>query len=142
MSIGRILVGVDGSSFSAAALRWAADLATDLDAEVVAVHAAGLLTEVSAGEPVPTVTHHAEVVAALHQWCEPLRAAGVPHREITSDGPPTLVLLRVAAERDADLIVVGTRGRGGAPGLLLGSTSHQVLQLSDRPVTVVPTPAV
>jgi len=138
MAIARILVGVDGSTYSAGALAWAAELAGALDAEVIAVHGAGLLSDLHEGAPTPTAGHHGELVAAVHRWCRPLREAGARHREVVADGPPTLVILRVAAERDADLVVVGTRGRGGAPGLLLGSTSHQVLQLSDRPVTVVP----
>jgi nucleotide-binding universal stress UspA family protein len=50
-------------------------------------------------------------------------------------------ILEVADEIDADAIIVGTRGRGGIKSLLLGSVSHAVVQHADRPVLVIPSPA-
>jgi len=50
-------------------------------------------------------------------------------------------ILAVAAETDADVIVLGTRGRGSVKAWLLGSVSHAVVQQSDRAVLVVPSPA-
>lgn len=47
-------------------------------------------------------------------------------------------ILRMAADVDADLVVLGTRGLGGVKSLMLGSTSHAVLHHADRPVLVVP----
>ena len=52
-----------------------------------------------------------------------------------------MALLAAADEEDADLIVVGSRGLGGFPQLLLGSTSTQLAQHSSRPVTIVPSGA-
>ncbi len=54
--------------------------------------------------------------------------------------PPAEALVHVADERDARVIVVGTRGESPLRGALLGSTPHKLLQLSDRPVLVVPGP--
>ena len=54
------------------------------------------------------------------------------------DGPPVDVLLRAANEVEASLVVVGRRGTGGRPELLLGSTAHQVVEHSTCPVLVVP----
>jgi nucleotide-binding universal stress UspA family protein len=59
-------------------------------------------------------------------------------RRIIEHGDPVSVLLRIAQAEAADLIVVGSRGIGGHPGLLLGSTSTQVAQRADRPVVIVP----
>jgi nucleotide-binding universal stress UspA family protein len=50
-------------------------------------------------------------------------------------------ILGVAAEVDADIIAMGTRGRGGLRSFFLGSVSHAVLQHADRAVLVVPSPA-
>jgi nucleotide-binding universal stress UspA family protein len=50
----------------------------------------------------------------------------------------TFAILRVAREIDADVIVLGTRGRGGVKSYLLGSVSHEVTQHADRAVLVVP----
>lgn len=56
-------------------------------------------------------------------------------------GPPADAIVRVAAVRDADHIVVGSRGVGRARGLF-GSVAHDVLHLADRPVVVIPEKAV
>jgi nucleotide-binding universal stress UspA family protein len=52
---------------------------------------------------------------------------GQAAREIVAD----------AHERDAGVIVMGSRGRGDLAGVVLGSTAHKVIHLSDRPVLVV-----
>lgn len=141
MAIERILVGVDGSDDSRHALEWAVDLAGRLDAEVVAVHALGMLEQLDpGGEPVPTASHREEIVRVFEQeWCAPLDAAdGVRSRRVIEDGPPAMVLLRVADRDGVDLIVVGSRGVGGFDELLLGSTSTQVMHHTQVPVTVIP----
>lgn len=141
MPIERILIGVDGSDDSRRALEWAVELAGPLGAEVVAVHALGLLEQLEPdGEPVPTASHRAEIVRVFEQeWCAPLdSAAGVCSRRLVEDGPPAMVLLRVAEQDDVDLVVVGSRGIGGFDELLLGSTSTQVMQHAPVPVTVIP----
>jgi nucleotide-binding universal stress UspA family protein len=53
------------------------------------------------------------------------------------DGRPARVIADVADREDADLVVVGRRGRGGIAELLLGSVSHELTHHCDRPVIVV-----
>ncbi len=135
----RILVGVDGSRTSQDALAWAVDLAAACGAEVVAVHAVGLLESIG-GDPVPSNQHRDEIARMFEDvWCSPLQER--PHvasRTLLEDGPPTMVLLRVAAAEEVDLLVVGSRGAGGFPDLLLGSTSTGLAQHAPVPVTIVP----
>ena len=140
MAIERIVVGVDGSQNSRRALEWAADLAARLQAEVVAVHAVGLLSKVDeGGPPVPSYAHRDEVRERFERdWCAPLDGAGVGDRRLLVDGNPVAVMLAVAEEEDADLVVMGSRGLGGFPELLLGSSSHQVAEHARRPVVIVP----
>ena len=135
----RIVVGIDGSEDSRRALDWAILLASQFGAEVVAVHAIGLLAHLSEGPPVPSHSHLDELRTLFEsEWCAPLTASGVPHRLSMLDGPPVPVLLAASDRESADLIVVGSRGTGGFAELLLGSTSHQVAEHSRRPVLVVP----
>lgn len=135
-----IVVGIDGSGDSDAAVRFAADLARGLDAEVVAVHALGLLDQLEPGGPrVPTQPHRDEIRDKVEgAWTRPLADAGVRHRAALHDGNPVDVVLDVADDVGADLVVVGSRGVGGSPIQLLGSTSTQVAQQARCPVAIVP----
>jgi len=135
-----IVVGVDGSADSAAAVRFTADLAAALGAEVVAVHALGLLDQLEPGGPkVPTQPHRDEIAAKVEgEWTSPLAEAGVTHRALLQDGNPVDVVLQAVEQEGADLVVLGSRGIGGSPIQLLGSTSTQVAQQAPCPVTIVP----
>ena len=57
------------------------------------------------------------------------------------DGSIAQTVLTVAQDADADIIVLGTRGLSGVKSFLLGSVSHAVVQIADRPVLVVPSEA-
>lgn len=142
MKLERILVAVDGSTNSAAAVEWAAAFASTVGAEVVAVHALGLLEQLEPGLRVPSEPHRDEIREQFETaWCAPLDRRQVGSRRLLRDGNAISVLLAEAEREDVDLIVVGSRGFGGYPAQLLGSTSTQVAQQSTRPVVIVPTPA-
>jgi len=133
-----LVVGVDGSPHARRALAWALDLAGAVGARVVAVHALGLLAQLG-GEAVPTASHRQELTRLFEeQWCAPLRDAAVEHRTLLVDGNPVTALLAAAEHEDGAVIVVGSRGSGGFPGLQLGSTSHQLVQHAHVPVVVIP----
>jgi nucleotide-binding universal stress UspA family protein len=138
VSIRRLLVGVDGSANSLAAAAWAAELASCSGAEVIALHVLGLLERFGpGGTPVPVESHLGEIREKFEKdWCAPL--AGTSFRAELRYGSPVGVLLETADELAADLIVLGSRGIGGFPELLLGSTSSQVTQHSKRAVLIVP----
>lgn len=128
----RVLVGVDDSPRSARALAWAVDHARRRDAVLVPVTVRGQERRRSESD---LVEQDAEAVAAL-------RAAAVQAGAEPSAVEPEVRCGHaahelVAAAAEADLLVVGTRGRGGFATLLLGSTTHQVAGHAACPVVVV-----
>ncbi|HEY8545607.1 MAG TPA: universal stress protein [Acidimicrobiales bacterium] len=138
MAEDRIVVGIDGSPVAREALRWAIRLASRLRGEVVAVHALGLLEPLH-GDLVPAHRHIDEIREVMdHDWCASLTRGAVPHRTIVREGHPVDVLGAVAVEEGARLLVVGSRGRGDTPALVLGSTSLALLREAPVPVLVVP----
>jgi nucleotide-binding universal stress UspA family protein len=135
----RICVGVDGSSASQSALRWAAAQAAAHNAELVVVHAydwrvVGARAQIGgAVADLAKATADGVVAAAAEQ----ARAAapGVTVRGEAVLGSPGHVL--VNASTDYDLIVLGSRGHGGFASLLLGSVSQHVATHAAGPVVVV-----
>lgn len=138
METTRIVVGMDGSATSREALRWAVSLGEVIGAEVLAVHAVGLLEELHEPDETakPRQTRLRDLVEQA--WYAPLARARCPVRIEVRDGHPVDVLLAVAGEQHADLLVVGSRGVGENPALALGSTSLRLLQAAEMPVLVVP----
>ena len=135
----RILVAVDHSEMSDRAVLAARDLAVLSNGEVWLLHLReremGLKTGVLVPNE-PTEEANAEVSASV----EVLTQAGVKaHGKVrnTIFGYAAREIVSYAKQVDADVIVMGSRGRGDMAGLLLGSTAHKVIHLSDRPVLVV-----
>lgn len=139
--VDRLLVGVDGSTNSLEAVTWAATLARATGAEVVALHALGLLAHLEEGAaPEPVERNQEEIARRLDtEWCAPLRRASVAFRTMMRYGPPARVVLEEAEGLDVDLVVVGSRGHSERVNLL-GSTSAHVANHCSKPVLVVPLP--
>jgi nucleotide-binding universal stress UspA family protein len=144
---GTIVVGVDGSDGSRAALRWALEEAALRGARLEAVVTWQVPTYAYAGVAVmPPLAELAEAASAsLEEAIAAVTtelgdtAAGVEIERVVLEGPAAGLL--VERSRDADLLVVGSRGYGGFRGLLLGSVSHQCASHAHCPVVVVPTHA-
>lgn len=137
-----ILVGVDGSPESDRAAAFATKLAIQLDADVVAAHAVGLL-DVWPEHPESGEHHdsHEHVTGLMEgPWTDGIRRLGLQPRIVLLDGPPARVLLELADEIDASFIVVGSRGAGQAEVFALGDTSTKLAHQSARPVLIVPAP--
>lgn len=122
--------------------------AVDLDDPVSSVlyHAVGLavaagarltiVAAVKAGADVPDAEARLE---RLFAQTAPYDATPMLEPEVcATPGSPLDVILQVADARDAGLIVAGTHARGGLARLLLGSTSHELLQRTHRPLLLVP----
>ncbi|WP_433716041.1 universal stress protein [Nocardia sp. CA-084685] len=138
---GPVVVGVDGSPVGEAAIAAAFAQASERDAELVAVHAwSDLNVGAFAGTnylEVPIVdleiAEHALLAERLAGWQEKYPDVTVT-RKVSVLGPRGLL---GKWSEFAQLIVVGSRGRGGFRGLLLGSTSNWLVQHADCPVMVV-----
>jgi nucleotide-binding universal stress UspA family protein len=76
-------------------------------------------------------------VAFEKEWCEPLGTARVSYTTRMEEGRAATEIVRVADEVEADVVVMGRRGRGGVAELLLGSVSHEVAQHCKRPVMLI-----
>jgi nucleotide-binding universal stress UspA family protein len=135
----RVVVGVDGSESSAHALGWAVEEARLRGAQLEVVHA----WEVPYAAEFTFVgdAYDATQRSAVHIVDQMLVSAGLEPDDVERtvvQSSPVLALTDAAAR--ADVVVVGSRGRGGFTGLLLGSVSHQVTRHADSPVVVVPDP--
>lgn len=141
-----IVVGVDGSEHSLAALRWAVAEARTRDVDLVVVHAwqypYGAAIGSMPGEAA-AVRHELmdelgdDARAVVEQALEAVAAetAGLTVSTEVVEGSAGSVL--VEAADGAELLVVGSRGRGGFTGLLLGSTGRYCAHSAPCPVVIV-----
>ncbi|GAA0567074.1 universal stress protein [Actinomadura livida] len=137
---GPVVVGVDGSAASLEAIALAFTEADLRGAELVAVAAWPAEVEIGPAPLLDTGSLREFAAERLDRLVAPLRDKypGVRVRTEVVTGRPREVLLGAAA--DARLVVVGSRGRGGFRGLLLGSVSHALLHHADAPVAVAHAP--
>lgn len=139
MSVRTIVVGADDSPQAAAAIDWVASLASDLGATVTAVHVfepLDHLGDVRAGTSFSDVAY--EMKQNLDDvWAQPLRHAGVEYDTHVGEGKASEVIVGVADDRSADLIVLGARRLGALKAAVLGSTSRNVMALTRIPVTII-----
>ena len=139
MSTQRIVVGVDGSECSQQALEWALDEATLRGAQVDVVCAWAPPVMAYAAVPVVMPYDPTELEGAARTTVDTMVAEtgrrDVNVEKIVALGSAASTLLDVA--KGADLLVVGSRGRGGFSGLLLGSVSQAVSHHAPCPVVIV-----
>ena len=135
-----VVVGVDGSEQARVAVLEAAAQAERLSAPLRVVCAVPQYSGSLAWVPAPMDRDalFADIRAQLQAGTEWIRSH-FPHLTVETqlvDGSPVDIL--VEASRHVELVVVGTRGRGGFTGMLLGSTSDGILHHAKGPVMVVP----
>jgi nucleotide-binding universal stress UspA family protein len=132
----RFVVGIDGSEQSREALRWALGQArlTGASVDMVTVWQYPVSYTLSVlGEDLGLETEAKKLLSeALSQVSDD--AAGVAIRKLAGEGPPAKVLLETA--KDADLLVIGSRGRGGFASAVLGSVSLACVLHARCPVLV------
>lgn len=133
----RIIVGVDGSKNSLAALRWARDNARADDTIIaISVWTIPAITGFE-GATASFEGFGASAQQVLDLALEEIGAGGDPRISTeVREGHSGAVL--IAASEDADLVVVGARGHGGFAALVLGSVATHVVHHARCPVVVVP----
>lgn len=160
--MGRVIVGVDGSENARRALRWAIEEARQRGAELHIVHALRPLHRTSSDrsaiaaasigstrylDPGPDQAkreqdHQNARNESLGRIEQALKRIGADVSDLTVEKHPVVgvhperALIEVAHE--ADLLVVGSRGRGAVAGRLMGSVSRACVEHANCPVVVIP----
>ena len=135
---GKIVVGIDGSKSAEAALHWALGEARLRGARLEVLYG-WHIPYLAAMPTAPPVIDRGELQReAEHLLADTLASADTNDVEVVAKAvasPGAMALIERSG--DADLVVVGSRGRGGFAGLLLGSVSQQVVAHAHCPVVVV-----
>lgn len=135
-----ILVATDGSEAAEAAVSHAIDLAASLEADVTVVAVLETRTGYDNAIVDPETVDEQRRKRA-QSWLEAADSragdTGVTLETTIRSGVPHEEILAVAADRDVDVVAVGSEGRSSFKGALLGSTVDRVVRLADRPVFVV-----
>ena len=138
LSTHEILIATDGSAGASVAVDQGVWLAKMLDAKVTFVAVARAPYSIL-GDPYYQRALTADLAKARAAIADAILAAEerrVPYETEILEGSPADKILEVATARGADLIVIGSRGRGAITGTILGSVSSDVVHRSDRPVLV------
>ena len=143
----RIVVPTDFSTCAEQAWALAQRLGGALGSELVLVH---VLVEAPLWSEGPfTMDRAREVFEAartwagerLEEWAAGARGKGLTARLALRTGAPHEEIVALATDERADLVVIGTHGRGGVNRVLLGSVADRVVRLAPCPVLTVREPA-
>ncbi|MGH9353464.1 MAG: universal stress protein [Terriglobia bacterium] len=127
----RILLCTDFSKCAGTALKYALSLAQEYNAELTLLHVVEDFPEEKSRVVMEEARQKLEalVPADARNWCSAKAAVRV--------GKPYEEIIQVAVEQQADVAVLGVRGRSAADLAIFGSTTHRVLQLGPCPVLAV-----
>lgn len=134
---GSVVVGVDGSPHSDAAVEWAADYAVAHHAPLCLLHAAGDLGDNLIPFKVDAREMQAKASRPITDRARQLVAERAPELTVTVEAPFADARHALVELRGAAMVVIGTRGRGPLASRLLGSVSQAVVAHASCPVTVV-----
>ena len=139
MKLKKILVPVDGSEYSRRATAYAAEMAKITDGEIMLMHCHKSFPMVL-GEPYLQNAIN-KILKKSEKLLEPFRKilseAGIEYSEKILESPAAKAICETAKIENADMIVMGSRGRNDLEGLLLGSCTHRVLKTAPCPVLVI-----
>lgn len=138
--IQKLLLPTDGSEHAERTVRYAVNLAKMSGAAVVALYAFNppiTLRRQGAMMEEFRASLEEEAKEIIAEVGERLRAEGLQVTTLAVEGPAAEAILRAAEDEKPDLIVMGSRGSGGFPGLPLGGVAERVVRMSPVPVLVV-----
>jgi nucleotide-binding universal stress UspA family protein len=136
----RILVPTDFSESARNALRYGASFAREYKAELLVLHVVESAAIGYANDlfPVPMADVFREVTTYARNELQALvteeRAKGIQVEELVVQGRPSAEIIRVAREREVDMIVLGAHGKGVLDQALFGSTTERVVRKAPCPV--------
>ncbi len=140
---GRILVTLDGSTFSEQTLPYARAFARAFDSELMllCVPAVPESEKYRAPASVIQAIRNKEVASMkkfLNSVADTLKADGFSVRTLVTGSYPAKTIVEIGKRETVDLILISSQGRGGLDLLFTGSVAQQVVQLSETPVFIVP----
>lgn len=136
----RILAALDFSACSRAALRWAAGAAKGFNAPLTVVHALGVAALSPDYEPTVNYMPNLDLIEEERRERieELLRELGADARVVIDRGTPAQAIADLTDSEGAELLVVGTHGRGALGQLVLGSVANRILRSAKCAVVTVP----
>lgn len=146
MKVNRILAPVDFSEVSQYSLDAAASLASQLGASVVILHSvepvyfAGTMFGPEINVPHLVEEQRRAAKSAMETMLKRMEKKGVRAVGMVETGVPQDVILKTAAAKKCDLIVMGTHGRSGVTHMLLGSVAEKIVRSATCPVLTVRAP--
>lgn len=145
MSLKKILIAVDDSPFADRAANLGIELAEAVNAEIAFVHVfdAAATPAGAWGFPADRISAMSELegkrlLTKFHDAVPPKMAADSRVHDFVESGKPAAAIVEVAKKWHADLIVMGSHGRGKVAGILMGSVSQDVLRQAPCPILVAP----
>ena len=143
INLKRILVPTDFSESARHALLYGTSFAREYEGELLLLHVVENLTVGYASDlfPVPMAEVFDEISgyakAELAKLGAEVKQKGIAVRELVVQGKPSAEIVRVAREETADMIVLGTHGKGMLDKALFGSTAERVIRRAPCPVLTV-----
>ena len=147
MQIKTILVPTDFSEYAERAFHWATSIAADWGAKIVLLHVGPTMSHLAFPESIYLTDLKrmendllADAENRIQAFAAKKGASAVSVETRVVVGEPSREICQVAAEVDAELIVMGSHGRTGLSHILLGSVAERVVRHSSCPVLVVRSP--
>ncbi len=143
IKLARILVPTDFSDSARHALSYGMSFALEYEAELVLLHVVETVAAPYASDlfPVPMAEVFEEMSSYAREELDKLaaeaRGRGVRVRSLVAQGKPSVEIIRAAREENADMIVLGTHGKGVLDQALFGSTTERVVRKAPCPVLSV-----